>query len=130
MNSSEKVGTRTLSIYAHAQTGLNLCSTLLGLHLLFFYSDRRGLSPALAGLILFIALGLDALTDPWMGNITDRARFRKGRRRPFFLAAVPMGVCYFLLLSPPSLKHGLVLWFFAFYFLMLTTRKIYETAYG
>jgi glycoside/pentoside/hexuronide:cation symporter, GPH family len=129
-DSSEKVGLKPLLIYAQAQTGLNLCATLLGLHLLYFYTDRRGLSPALAGLAFFIALGLDALTDPLVGNISDRAQFRSGRRRPFFLASIPMAVCYFLLLSPPDLGPRLFAWFVGFYFLMLTARKFYETAYG
>jgi GPH family glycoside/pentoside/hexuronide:cation symporter len=127
---SEKIGLRPLLIYAQGQTGLNLCQTLLGLHLLYFYTDRKGLSPSLAGLAFFLALGIDALTDPWVGNISDRARFKSGRRRPFFLASIPMGLCYYLLLSPPPLGTGLFIWFLSFYFLMLTSRKFYETAYG
>lgn len=129
-NQREKIGLRPVLIYAQAQTGLNLCATLLGLHLLYFYTDRKGLSPALAGLAFFLALVLDALTDPLIGNISDRARFRSGRRRPFFLTSIPMALCYFLLLSPPDLKTGLFAWFLGFYFLMLTARKFYETAYG
>jgi GPH family glycoside/pentoside/hexuronide:cation symporter len=89
-----------------------------------------GLSPSLAGLAFFLALVLDAVTDPLVGNISDRARFKSGRRRPFFFAAIPMAVCYYLLLSPPRLHAGLFVWFFGFYFLMLTSRKIYETAYS
>jgi Na+/melibiose symporter-like transporter len=127
---SEKIGLRPLLIYAQAQTGLNLCVTLIGLHLLYFYTDRMGLSPSLAGLAFFIALVIDALTDPLVGSISDRARFKSGRRRPFFVASIPMAVCYYLLLSPPPLKSGLFLWFLGFYFLMLTTRKFYETAFG
>jgi GPH family glycoside/pentoside/hexuronide:cation symporter len=103
---------------------------LIGLHLLYFYTDRKGLSPTLTGLAFFLALVLDAVTDPLVGNISDRARFRNGRRRPFFIAALPMALCYYLLLSPPPLKAGLFVWFFGFYFLMLTSRKFYETAYG
>ena len=129
-DSSEKIGLRPLLIYAQAQTGLNLCATLLGLHLLYFYTDRKGLSPSLAGLAFFLALVLDAMTDPLVGNISDRARFKSGRRRPFFFAALPMAVCYFMLLSPPPLKAGLFVWFFGFYFLMLSSRKFYETAFG
>ena len=127
---SEKIGLRPLLIYAQAQTGLNLCATLIGLHLLYFYTDRKGLSPSLAGLAFFIALVLDALTDPLVGNISDRARFKSGRRRPFFIASIPMAVCYYLLLSPPQLNAGLFAWFLGFYFLMLTSRKFYETAFG
>ncbi len=127
---SEKIGLRPLLIYAQAQTGLNLCATLLGLHLLYFYTDRKGLSPSLAGLALFLALVIDALTDPLVGNISDRARFKSGRRRPFFIASIPMAICYYLLLSPPRLNAGLFIWFLGFYFLMLTSRKFYETAFG
>jgi GPH family glycoside/pentoside/hexuronide:cation symporter len=129
-DSSEEIGLRPLLIYAQGQTGLNLCQTLLGLHLLYFYTDRKGLSPSLAGLAFFLALAIDALTDPWVGNISDRARFKSGRRRPFFLASIPMALCYYLLLSPPPLGTGLFIWFLSFYFLMLTARKFYETAYG
>jgi len=129
-DSSEKIGLRPLLIYAQAQTGLNLCATLLGLHLLYFYTDRKGLSPSLTGLAFFLALVLDAVTDPLVGNISDRARFRNGRRRPFFVASIPMALCYYLLLAPPQLGAGLFVWFFGFYFLMLTSRKFYETAYG
>jgi GPH family glycoside/pentoside/hexuronide:cation symporter len=128
---TEKIGLKPILIYSQAQTGLNLCATLIALHLLYFYTDRRGLSPALAGLAFFIALVLDAMTDPVVGNISDRARFRSGRRRPFFLAAIPMALGYFLLFSPPAdLRHGLFAWFLGFYFLMLSSRKLYETAYG
>ncbi|HVN64537.1 MAG TPA: MFS transporter [Candidatus Binataceae bacterium] len=129
-DSSEKIGLRPLLIYAQAQASLNLCSTLLALHLLYFYTDRMGLAPELAGLAIFGALTLDALTDPIMGNISDRARFRSGRRRPFFFAAIPMAACYYLLLAPPRLASGLFLWLFCFDFLMLTARKVYETAYS
>jgi glycoside/pentoside/hexuronide:cation symporter, GPH family len=129
-DSTEKIGLRPILTYSQAQTGLNLCATLIGLHLLYFYTDRKGLSPALAGLAFFIALVFDAVTDPLVGNISDRARFKMGRRRPFFLAAIPMALFYFLLLSPPNLHRGLFAWFLVTYFLMLTARKFHETAYG
>jgi Na+/melibiose symporter-like transporter len=51
---SERTGLRPILTYSQAQTGLNLCATLIGLHLLYFYTDRKGLSPALAGLAFFI----------------------------------------------------------------------------
>ncbi len=130
LDSNEKIGLKPLLIYAQAQTGLNLCVTLLGLHLLYFYTDRKGLSPVLAGLAFFVALILDAVTDPLVGNISDRTRLPWGRRRPFFVAALPMALCYFLLLAPPALRQGLFAWFLCLYFLMLTFRKLYETAYG
>src|SRR5258708_22582250 len=41
-----------------------------------------------------------------------------------------MGVWYYRLLAAPPLKAGLFVSFFGFYCLMLTARKIYETAYS
>ena len=40
--------------------------------LLFFYSNIIGLNPGLAGSAIFIALCIDAITDPLMGTISDR----------------------------------------------------------
>src|SRR5258708_20990812 len=41
-----------------------------------------------------------------------------------------MGVWYYRLLAAPPLKAGLFVSFFGFYCLMLTSRKIYDTAYS
>ena len=53
--------------------------------LLFFYSNVIGLTPGLASLAIFIALIIDAFTDPLMGVISDRTKHKLGRRHPYFL---------------------------------------------
>jgi glycoside/pentoside/hexuronide:cation symporter, GPH family len=54
-----------------------------------------GLSPAILGGILMILRAWDAITDPLMGNITDNARTRWGRRRPFmFVGAILTALMY------------------------------------
>ena len=50
--------------------------------LLFFYSNVIGLSPGLASLAIFIALMVDAFTDPLMGIISDSTRHRFGTPPP------------------------------------------------
>ena len=45
-----------------------------------------GMNPLLAGMIMAIKTLWDAVTDPLMATITDNARTRWGRRRPFILA--------------------------------------------
>ncbi len=71
--------------------------------LLFFYSNVIGLTPGLASLAIFIALMVDALTDPIMGVISDRTNHRLGRRHPYFLLGIiPMGLSYFMLFSIQS----------------------------
>ena len=68
--------------------------------LLFFYSNVIGLEPRLASLAIFIALLVDAFTDPLMGVISDRTKHRLGRRHPYFLLGmIPMSLSYFMLFS-------------------------------
>lgn len=52
------------------------------------YVNHFQLPPALAGLALGLPRIVDALTDPWIGNLSDNFRSRFGRRRPFMLAGV------------------------------------------
>ena len=68
--------------------------------LLFFYSSVIGLTPGLASLAIFIALLVDAFTDPLMGVISDRTKHSLGRRHPYFLLGlIPMSLSYFMLFS-------------------------------
>ena len=69
--------------------------------LLFFYSNIIGLKPALAGLAIFIALCVDAVTDPLMGTISDRTKSSLGRRHPYMLISfIPMSLGYVFLFAP------------------------------
>lgn len=52
------------------------------------YVNHFGLTPALAGLALAFPRLIDAFTDPWIGNLSDNAKTRLGRRRPFMLVGV------------------------------------------
>ena len=85
--------------------------------LLFFYTQVAGLSGSLAGLVILLALIVDAVTDPLIGNISDNFRSRYGRRHPFmYAAAIPMAVCFVLLFSPPRDMNEVQLfaWMLAF----------------
>ena len=87
--------------------------------LLFFYSNVIGLTPGLASLAIFIALMIDAFTDPLMGAISDRTNHRLGRRHPYFLLGIiPMGLSYFMLFSIQSSwqlsQQQLFFWMLAF----------------
>ena len=72
-------------------------ATLLMTNVLWmpFFNIGMGMSPTTLGFILMIYRGWDAITDPVMGNITDNARTRWGRRRPFmFIAAFLIVLVY------------------------------------
>jgi Na+/melibiose symporter-like transporter len=71
--------------------------------LLFFFNQVMGLPADQVALAIFIALCLDAISDPLVGNWSDHTHSRWGRRHPFmYAAALPVAVSYFFLWNPPS----------------------------
>lgn len=76
--------------------------TLVGFYYLVFLTDVVRLDPALAGLVFLIGRIWDGITDPIMGFLSDRTSSRFGRRRPYFLAGVPLIVLACFLMWFPS----------------------------
>ena len=73
-----------------------------------------GLRPELAGAVQLIGRAIDAFADPAMGRLSDRCRWRWGRRRPFFLiGAIPFGIGFALMWVPISETSQLAM--FAYY---------------
>ena len=84
--------------FASGDHTLNAALSALTLFYLFFLTEVAGLRPALASLVLLLGRFVDAFTDPAMGRISDRTRWRLGRRRPYFLiGAIPFGLSVALL---------------------------------
>ena len=70
--------------------------------LLIFYNQALGMEAWLVSLALVIALVVDAFVDPLLGNLSDRTYTRWGRRLPWlYLAAIPLGIAWYVLWSPP-----------------------------
>jgi GPH family glycoside/pentoside/hexuronide:cation symporter len=78
-----------------------------------FYTDTLGVPVATAGVILLAIRLLDAVTDPLIGVVSDRAVSRFGRRRPMILAgAILVSVSILFLFNPPRMSSGgATLWF-------------------
>ena len=91
--------TPAMAAYGLGDFTINTALTSLGLvYASFYLTQIAGLSGTLAGLVPLIARAVDAFTDPLMGRISDRTRWRAGRRRPYFLiGAVPFGLAFALL---------------------------------
>jgi len=71
---------------------------IVGLLLLVYLTNVEGFSGTLAGLIVFIGKAWDAITDPFMGQLSDRTRSRFGRRRIWFLlGSLPVFVSWVML---------------------------------
>ena len=80
------------TIYAHGTLGLPLA--VIGYPLAIWipahYSGGLGISLATVGTILMLARLTDVITDPIMGEISDRWRTPIGRRRPWLLIGAPV----------------------------------------
>ena len=72
----------------------------------FYYEVEIGLNVWLIGLALIIFAVYNAINDPLIGYLTNRPfKFTKkwGRRFPWLLlGGIPLGFCYFLVFTPPS----------------------------
>ncbi len=84
---TEQNGMTTLErfIFAFADVFGGGGQALLGVLYLVFLTDVVGLNAGLAGTVIMIAMFWDAINDPLMGHITDNARTRWGRRKPFLM---------------------------------------------
>ena len=74
---------------------------------LLYYSQILGVDALLVSLALSLSIIIDAISDPWIGSISDNLHTRWGRRHPLMLAgAVPLGICFYLVFTPPvGLSH-------------------------
>jgi GPH family glycoside/pentoside/hexuronide:cation symporter len=89
--------------YALGAIAFGVKESGLQLFLLLFYGQVLGLPEAWVGTGILLALVLDALLDPWIGQFSDSLSGRWGRRHPLlYAAAVPAAVAYALLWNPPS----------------------------
>jgi len=71
--------------------------------LLIFYNQVLGMDAGLVSLALLIALLVDAVIDPILGNLSDRTYTRWGRRLPWLYAApIPLAFAWVMLWSPPA----------------------------
>ncbi len=95
----------------------------------FYFTQVLGLTGALAGAAVAIALVFDAVTDPVAGHLSDNWRSRRGRRHPFmYAAALPLGLFWYLLFFPPEGlgQIGLFAWFLAFAVLVRSSMTLYH----
>lgn len=70
--------------------------------LLTYYNQVLGMEAWLVSLALVIALVVDALVDPLLGNLSDRTYTKWGRRLPWLYAApIPLAFAWYFLWVPP-----------------------------
>lgn len=93
--------------YGVGQISEGMVTLAFSLFVLFFYTQLLGIPGYYTGIALFIALIFDAISDPWVGVISDNWHSKWGRRHPFmFFSAIPLMLSFYLLFSPPDALLG------------------------
>lgn len=103
--------------YGIGQIGTGVKNTAFSIFLFFYYNQVLGVPGSLAGIASLLALLIDAITDPMVGQMSDRFKSRWGRRHPFMLiGAAPFGIALYLLFAPPAGldEYGLFAWLLGF----------------
>ncbi|MBC2607340.1 MFS transporter [Pelagicoccus albus] len=96
---------------------INVMVAALFYFMSYFYTDIFGLDPVHMATLFMVARFVDAFTDPMMGLITDKFKWKWGRFRPYFLIlALPYGVSMMLLFTTPNFDYASkLIWAYATY---------------
>jgi GPH family glycoside/pentoside/hexuronide:cation symporter len=123
---SPRLPVTTKLAYGVGDLGAAIVAGVVGFYLNVFLLDVARLRPGLVGIIFLVATLWDAVTDPIVGNMSDRTQSKMGRRRPWLLyASVPFGLTFFLHWLVPNFgTAGL----FAYYLVMSLLLKTAFTA--
>ncbi len=98
-----KLPLRLKLIHGFGAVAFGVKDTGFSFFLLFYYSQVLGMDAGLVSLALLLALLVDAVVDPIIGNLSDRTYSRWGRRLPWLYAApVPLAFAWVMLWSMPG----------------------------
>ncbi|WP_417595018.1 MFS transporter [Parasphingorhabdus sp.] len=100
---SKKLPLKTKILYGFGSAAYGIKDNGFSVFLLFYYNQVIGMRADVVSLAIAIALFVDALIDPLIGQMTDRTRTPIGRRHPWLYgAAIPIAAAWLLLWHPPE----------------------------
>lgn len=98
-----KLPLRLKLIHGFGAVAFGVKDTGFSFFLLLFYNQVLGMDAGLVSLALLIALLVDAVVDPILGNLSDRTYTRWGRRLPWlYVAPIPLAFAWVFMWSPPG----------------------------
>lgn len=118
--------------YGGASYADNLMQNSIGQMANPVFNISLGMNPVLLSLALALPRLWDALTDPYVGSLSDNARTRWGRRRPFiFVGAIMAGILFMLIWRVPVgwSDWGYFSWLLGFSLLFFTAYTIFAMPY-
>ena len=90
-------------IHGFGAVAFGVKDTGFSFFLLIFYNQVLGMDAGVVSAALLIALLVDAVIDPILGNLSDRTYTKWGRRLPWLYAApIPLALMWIMLWSPPG----------------------------
>ncbi|MBN1572847.1 MAG: MFS transporter [Deltaproteobacteria bacterium] len=124
--STKPLTLKEIILYNLAGFSFNIYDTILYAWVMYFYitattGHAQYITTMLVGVILFGGRILDALTDPFIGYMSDRTKTRWGRRKPYMFISYPiLFISFVLVWTPPvngthiynALYLGAVLFFY------------------
>jgi sugar (glycoside-pentoside-hexuronide) transporter len=132
--SGEDARLRPVRMAGYACGDVTVNTVLVSLSFFFvtyFLTQVAGLRPELAGLVQLVGRGVDAITDPLMGRLSDLCRWKWGRRRPFLvLGALPFGLTFSLIwLAPAESQLGMFAYYTVMYVLLSLSTTVLAVPY-
>lgn len=118
--------------YASGNFGKNVLASTMDVFLLFILTERWGVSPAVAGLVVMVGLVWDGVCDPLLGRLVDRSTDRLGLyRRLLFVAAPVVGVFFALFFVDPGWRGPAILaWATVMVLLFRTAYSVCDVAHN
>ncbi|MEO0463299.1 MAG: MFS transporter [Pseudomonadota bacterium] len=103
MSGAKPLSLRLKLIHGFGAVAFGVKDVGFSFFLLIFYNQVLGMDAGLVSIALLVALLVDAVVDPILGNLSDRTYTRWGRRLPWLYAApIPLAFCWIMLWSPPT----------------------------
>lgn len=126
---ARRLSNGTMATYGFGAVAYGVKDSGFGTFLLLFYNQVLGLPSATVGLVILVALLIDAFVDPAVGFLSDRTQTRWGRRHPWMYAsALPIMIGWILLWNPPTTLSdpATLLWLFVTAVVVRSAVSCYE----
>lgn len=119
----------TRMLYGVGSVGYGIKDIAFRSYLLIYYNQVVGMPATLVSAAIMVALLVDAISDPLVGQFSDGLRSRWGRRHPLMYAsAIPAAASFLLLWLPPEglSNTGLFIYLVLIASLVRTCITLYE----
>jgi GPH family glycoside/pentoside/hexuronide:cation symporter len=130
--SGQSLPTYTKVLYGLGYVPDVIMNNIVGVLAMMIYNVELGVPATWIGLALSLPRLWEAFTDPYIGNLSDNASTRWGRRRPFIVAGTVLAgiLCALMWMPPQGLGHsGLLAFFLILSILYFTAYAVYSVPY-